>query len=83
MTNWRYHTELVCWLVIAFSFLGMAVAKAETPAQYEVKLTAEQAEGIINAGAACLEKVPYACARYTIYIHDLITKAKVKVEEPK
>lgn len=55
--------------------LSIAPAAAQTRT---VELTDQQIDSIIQAGASCLEKLPYACARYAIFIHDLLAAAKQK-----
>lgn len=70
-------------------FIGLVGYCAQTRAQtaapptYTLQLTDAQITGIIDAGAACLEKMPYACARYTIYIHDLLTQARLPKPDAK
>lgn len=63
-----------------------SVFAQETPPRvptHTVQLTDQQIEGIINAGTACLEKVPMACARYVLYVHDMLTQARLPKPEPK
>ena len=62
-------------LVAAFSVLAGTAHAQQT---YTVALNDQQITGIIDAGSACLEKVPLACARLVIYINDLLTEARKK-----
>lgn len=69
--------------LVVLASLAALPAAAQSPvppsATHTVQLTDQQIDGLINAGAACLEKVPYACAQYVIYVRDLVTRAR----EPK
>lgn len=63
--------------LLAALMVAPSVALAQpAPATYTVTLTEQQIEGIIQAGAACLDKAPYACAEYAIYIRNLLTAAR-------
>lgn len=71
--------------VFAFAlFTFPAWAQEKKPSvSYQITLTEQQIDGIIEVGAACLEKTPYACAEYTIYIRNLLQAAKQPKPEPK
>lgn len=61
-------------------------ASAQQPSPqvtHTLQLSDQQINGIIEVGAACLDKVPYACARYALYMHDLLQQARQPKPEPK
>ncbi len=73
--------------LIALCLIAPTLSKAQTfvPAAptYTLQLSEQQITGIVDAGVACLEKMPMACARYVLYIHDLLITAKQPKPEPK
>ncbi len=71
--------------IAAFVFAAFICvpAIAQQPAPHTITLSDQQITGIIDAGTACLEKMPMACARYVLYIHDLVNQARQPKPEPK
>lgn len=67
-------------LILLAIFLPSA-AFAQT--SVTITMTEQQADAIISAGAQCLEKAPYACAEYAIYIRNLLQAAKQPKPEAK
>ena len=70
------------YLTTPMAICGL-LAASPCVAQTTITLSDKQIESIVQAGAACLEKVPYACARYAIYIQDLLMPVKQEKPEPK
>ncbi len=65
-------------IAMLLAFPAAAQTTPEAAPTRTIHLTDRQIEEIVNVGAACLEKVPYACARYAVFINDLLMKAVAK-----
>lgn len=68
-------------LLIAGAVFCLAAPATAEPAKITIELSDEQADAIIQAGAACLEKQPYACADYAIYIRNMVNAARLPKEK--
>lgn len=58
------------------ALIAIALARGARAETYTIQLTDEQIDSIIAGGAQCLERTPYACAAYAVFIRNLLQEAR-------
>lgn len=66
---------------LAVGLAGGAQAQAPAPV-YTIQITDQEIDGIISAGAMCLEKTPYACAEVMLHIRNRLNAARQQKAPP-
>lgn len=63
-------------LCVGLVFVSVPAVAQSVQTMHTMQLSDQQINGIIEAGNACLEKMPYACADYTTYIRNWLNEAR-------
>lgn len=61
---------------LLLALVAMPTMAQQPAAIHTIQLTDEQIDSIIAGGAQCLDKQPYACAAYAIFVRNILLEAR-------